>query len=83
MMDQRYVVNWSAIIDGLRRQGFTFSQLSQCTGIARTTLERYRDGATPKHPDGETLVTFWCSFTHTERDRLPLTPRLLNGNARK
>lgn len=82
-MDPRYVTDWASIIDGLRRQGLTFSQLARCTGIPRTTLERFRDGATPKHPDGETLVVFWCSFTLSQRDQLPVTARLLNGNARK
>lgn len=82
-MDPRYVTDWAAIIDGLRRRGMTFSQLAYFTGIPHTTLIRFRDGATPKHPDGEKLIDFWCYLTCSNRDQAPATVRLLNGNARK
>lgn len=83
MIDPRYVTDWAALIDALRRQGMTFPQITRCTGIARTTLDRFRNGATPKHPDGESLVALWCAFTLSERTQVPLTMRILNGNARK
>lgn len=82
-MDPRYVTNWSAIIEGLRRQGLTFPQIAKCTGIPRTTLQRFGEGATPKHSDGEALLTFWCTFTLCAREQAPLSPRFQNGNARK
>lgn len=82
-MDPRYVTDWEAIIDGLRRRGLTFSQLASATDIPRSSLERYRDGACPKHPEGERLLGFWCSFTLAHRDDAPVRPRMLNGNARK
>jgi hypothetical protein len=82
-MDPRYVTDWSAIIEGLRHKGFTFAQLSACTGIPQPTLIRFRDGGCPKHPDGETLVALWCALTLSTREQVPVAPRLLNGNARK
>lgn len=82
-MDSRYVTDWSSIIEGLRRQGLSFSHLEQCTGIARASLVRYRDGGTPKHPDGERILGFWCEFMNRQREHAPLTPRILNGNARQ
>lgn len=82
-MDPRYVTDWSAIIDSLQRQGLSFVQLSRCTGIPRATLHRFSDGAIPKHADGEALVDFWCKFTLSAREQVPLSPRLLNGNARR
>lgn len=82
-MDPRYTTDWCAMIEDLRRQGLSFRVLARMTGIPRATLERFRDGAMPKHPDGEALVAFWCSFTLSERDQAPVMARLLNGNARK
>jgi lambda repressor-like predicted transcriptional regulator len=82
-MDPRYDTDWAAIIDALQRQGLAFSRLSRCTGIPRATLHRFSDGAIPKHADGEALLAFWCSFTVSTREQAPITPRLLNANARR
>jgi hypothetical protein len=81
--DKRYVTDWSALIYSLRRQGFTFPQLAQQLGIAKSTLIGYRDGATPKHPDGEVLLQFWLNITHSERGTEPKTIRFMNGSVRR
>ena len=82
-MDPRYVTDWAAIIEGLHRRGLTFLQLERSLGIPDTTLKRFRDGSTPRHHDGEKLIDFWCYITNSTREQLPLSVRILNGNARK
>jgi len=81
--DVRYVTDWTAILDSLRRLGFTFQQLAQVLRIPKSTLINYRDGATPRHPEGEVLLSFYLHATLTERGAEPKRLDFPDGNARR
>jgi len=52
-------VDWFQILADLRRIGLTDVVVAEQTGIPRTTLLGYKQGAEPKHADGERLLAFW------------------------
>lgn len=81
--DPRYVTDWAAIIEGLRRRGLTFRLLEHSTGLSLPSLMRLQGGATPKHHDGEKLLDFWCYITNSTREQAPRAVRIVNGNARR
>lgn len=81
--DPRYVTDWAAIVDSLRRHGFTFPQLALELLIPKSTLIGYRDGATPRHDDGEVLLNFYLNVTGTVRGVEPKRIRYPTGNERR
>lgn len=81
--DPRYVTDWSALIYALRRQGFTFPQLALELLIPKSTLIGYRDGATPRHDDGEVLLNFYLNTTNSARGTEPKRIRYPTGNGRR
>lgn len=81
--DARYVTDWSAMIYSLRAQGFTFPQLALELLIPKSTLIGYRDGATPRHDDGEVLLNFWLGATNSTRGQEPMRLRYPSTHARR
>jgi hypothetical protein len=69
------------MIEGLRRHGFTFGQIQELTGIQKCTLILYRDGATPKHAEGERIIGVWLSAMNATREQLPMRAVLLSAAA--
>lgn len=81
--DPRYVTDWTAIVGALRRMGFTFPALAIELLIPKSTLIGYRDGATPRHDDGETLLAFYLHVTNTVRGQEPKRLRYPSTHARR
>ena len=74
-MDSRYVADFEAMLDALRRRGFTFLALSQQLDVARTSLQEYGDGLVrPKHDVGERIIGLYCGVCAVPRDAIPVTP---------
>jgi hypothetical protein len=67
------VIDWRAVVEGLRRAGLSFQAISMHANLPKSTVIGYRDGATPKHPDGERLIELWCGTTNHTREQLPKT----------
>lgn len=66
-------VDWFAILADLQRKGLPVSAVALQIGVPRTTLLGYKQGAEPKHADGERLVGLWVQITEHARDRVPMT----------
>lgn len=64
-------VDWFRILDDLKRQGFSLYALEAHIAIPKSTLIGYKQGAEPKHMDGEKLIGFWCQVTANERGGIP------------
>lgn len=64
-------VDWFRILDDLKRLGFSLYALEAQVAIPKSTLIGYRQGAEPKHLDGEKLIGFWCQVTANERELIP------------
>lgn len=70
--EPQYVADFEAILDQLRRAGFTMSAIERETRIDRSSLLNYLTyGATPLHPNGEKLIDFYCQAMSIPRERVP------------
>jgi len=66
-------VDWFAVLVELDRLGFPVSDVAEQIDTPRTTLLGWKQGAEPKHGDGERLLTFWSAATGKDRECLPRT----------
>jgi lambda repressor-like predicted transcriptional regulator len=74
------VVDWAALVDGLRRHGFPLSEVSRVTGVSITSLKEYRLAIkSPLHATGERLIVYWCGVTNSTREQLPRTRRIMSA----
>lgn len=64
-------IDWFRILDDLKRLGFSLYALEAHIAIPKSTLIGYKQGAEPKHTDGERLVGFWCQVTANGREHVP------------
>lgn len=71
------------MIYALRAKGFTFPQLALQLLIPKSTLIGYRDGATPRHDDGEVLLKFYLDVSNSVRGQEPKRLRYPTANARR
>jgi hypothetical protein len=72
--ERTLVVDWVTLLDQLRQSGARTTQISQMSGIPRTTLFSYRDGtSSPSHAKGEVLISLWIGITRRPREQLPMT----------
>jgi hypothetical protein len=56
--------------------GFSFSTISACTGIPKTTLKSYRnDGVEPSHSKGNRLIHLWCVLHRSDTPPTRVTPQ--------
>ncbi len=65
-------IDWFQILLDIQRRGYTLQTLAAAVDIPRTTLIGWRDlDATPRHPDGERVISLWCQVTAQTRDEIP------------
>jgi len=65
-------IDWFQVISDLGRRGFPLQLIAESIGVAKSTLIGWKQGAEPKHGDGEKLVGFWCRVMEKPRDDLPM-----------
>lgn len=66
-------VDWFAIFSGLLRRGITLALVSQQTKVPTGTLQGWKQGAEPKHADGERIIAFYLQVTGESREKVPMT----------
>lgn len=64
-------IDWFRVITDLGRCGIPSQLIADSIGVAKSTLLGWKQGAEPKHGDGEKLVAFWCQVTERPREALP------------
>lgn len=70
-MNNNTTTDWFAVITEINRYGITVAHISAHIHIPRTTILGWKQGAEPKHSDGEKLVGIWQSLTGKSRENLP------------
>ena len=68
-------VDWFAVLCDLKRCGFAAQGVAEEIGVAKSTLFGWKQGAEPKHGDGERLIAFWCRASGRDRGDLPMIGR--------
>lgn len=71
--DQR--VNWFLLIVELCRRGYTHSTIAAAVGSPKSTVQGWKQGAEPKHSNGERMIGLWVRVTGMGRDTLPKISR--------
>lgn len=64
-------IDWFQVIADLGRLGVPSQMIADSVGVAKSTLLGWKQGAEPKHGDGERLIAFWCRVTERQREALP------------
>ncbi len=70
-MAKRCTVDWFRLLCDLKRFDFSHNDIFRITSIPIGTLAGYKQGAEPRHTDGEKLIKLWCAVTGGSRDDLP------------
>lgn len=52
-------VDWFRVLADLRERGVTVRDVSDRTGIPRTTIHDLKSGKEPRHSDGEKILAVW------------------------
>jgi hypothetical protein len=58
-MTKTETVDWFRVVEDVCRRGHTLATISVAIDVPRTTIIGWRQGATPKHPDGERMLALW------------------------
>lgn len=65
-------IDWFQVISDLGQRGFPSQLVADSIGVAKSTLLGWKQGAEPKHSDGERLAGFWCRVMDRPRGALPM-----------
>lgn len=64
-------IDWFRVLADLNYQGLRSQQIADRIQVARTTVVGWKQGAEPKHADGETLLELWVAITGKPRKYAP------------
>ena len=67
-LDKDEKVNWFLIIIDLERAGYSHSAIAAAIGSAKSTVQGWKGGATPKWDEGEKLLALWETVTKNGRE---------------
>lgn len=65
-------IDWFQVINEISRAGIPMQAISESIGVARTTLIGWKQGAEPRHSEGDRLLTFWTNVTGRDRTAVPM-----------
>lgn len=66
-------IDWFRLLDDLARAGVPVSSVAMHTRAPRSTILGWKQGAEPKHRDGELLLDLWIAKTGQSRHEAPRT----------
>ncbi len=62
-------IDWFRLIVELcGSHGYTHSTIAAAVGAPKSTVQGWKQGATPKYEDGERLIDLWCQVTANGRE---------------
>lgn len=68
------VVDFEAVLAEIRASGQSYAQISDATGISKSTLVGIGGGyGHPLHANGEKLIAHWSARTRKPREMVPMT----------
>lgn len=65
-------IDWFMVINDLCRLGFQSQRIADRVGVAKSTLLGWKQGAEPKHSEGDRLLCLWVEITGKHRDDAPV-----------
>lgn len=68
ILDVDEKVNWFLVIVDLERKGYSHSTIAAAVGSAKSTVQGWKQGATPKWDEGERLLALWETVTENGRE---------------
>ncbi len=69
-------IDWFSVFADLKRAAWSMYRIESQLHIPKTTLLGWKDGAEPKHFDGERLIQLWTDVTGQKREQLPVERRM-------
>lgn len=64
-------IDWFRIVADLNYRGIRTQAIADKVGVARMTVAGWKDGAEPKHADGEKLLDLWVTVTSKPKQYAP------------
>lgn len=64
-------VDFEAVVLDLVRHRIPLKEIARRLGRSFSTVYGWHQGGVPRHPDGEALLSLWCSVTSFDRDSAP------------
>jgi hypothetical protein len=61
-------VDWFRVIVEVCRYSHTHSTIAMACGTAKSTVQGWKQGATPRWDEGEKLIELWCQVTGNGRE---------------
>lgn len=68
-------INWFRVFSDLKVGGWSLYRIEDELDIPKSTMLGWKDGAEPKHYDGETIISLWIVVTGRARGELPTERR--------
>lgn len=68
-------VDWFRVIVDLSRAGYSHAAIGAAIDCPKSTVQGWKQGATPKYDDGELLITLWAAVMELPREQLPMVRR--------
>lgn len=66
------LVDFEAVVMGLRRHGLSYRAIAAEIGVSESMTKNYANhGARPPYDVGERLVRLWTGVTNSSREQLP------------
>lgn len=73
MMEAAQIADFEAMIDDLKRRGWSTRTIATEIDVSVSSIVDYRNGATPQYHVGERIIAAWCGATGNDRTRVPTT----------
>jgi len=64
-------VDWFAVLAGLQHQGLPTTLVAEQIRVPKSTILGWKQGAEPKHLDGEKLIELWIQVLGRGRTDVP------------
>ena len=68
---KRADTDWFKVICDLSKSELTLQAMADIIKVPKPTIVGWKQGAEPKHSDGERLIKLWCNVTGGNREDLP------------
>lgn len=76
-------IDWFRVFFELKCAEWSLYRIEKSISVPKTTLIGWKNGAEPKHADGERFIQLWQDVTGKPRDELPIERRFQSAYRRK
>lgn len=65
-------IDWFRVLADLSRNGLGERGVARRIRVSKTTINGWKQGAEPRHSDGERLIALWCERLAQVRGEVPM-----------